>query len=344
MSFLLDQSLENGKVLADIQIETFKQNPYYFRQLYDNNKEQSFELCVYAVVSNESNWNYVNHPTKELGIAIIHALYPNDSSDFSSLCLRAVKEKGIRLRYIEDQWEDLCLEAIQSSYLALQYVKHQTPEICLAAVKKSSEALKYVHEQSEEICLTAIQTYPKALKYVKNQNEKICKAALDRGIFAFPYIHNKTHDLYLYALQKSLKVIEFFDDDYYKKTNEEVCNLIKDYCEVNGNSIEEIFRNAIRKDSKVFCLIPKPSEDLCFEAVRYDWNNLQYVNDQSERVVLAAIKQNGNALQYANVNYRSNPEICIKAIKKNPEAIYLVNSPTKEMWELANRLILLEDK
>ncbi len=60
--------------------------------------------------------------------------------------LEAVQMDGSALKNIrqELQTPEICLTAVKQNGMALKYVKEQTIEICLAAVKKNSYALRYV--------------------------------------------------------------------------------------------------------------------------------------------------------------------------------------------------------
>jgi hypothetical protein len=64
---------------------------------------------------------------------------------------------------------DEALRAVKQDGYVLQFVNIQTPEICLAAVNEDGFALRYVHVQTPEICLEAVKQYGYALKYV-NEN------------------------------------------------------------------------------------------------------------------------------------------------------------------------------
>ena len=58
--------------------------------------------------------------------------------------MKAVKEDGYALRFVNEQTEAICLEAVKQYGYALQYVKNQTEAICLEAVKQNVNSLQYV--------------------------------------------------------------------------------------------------------------------------------------------------------------------------------------------------------
>src|SRR5690554_6648390 len=82
--------------------------------------------------------------------------------------LARVQNNGLYLAHIPDerQTKALCLAAIKNEPLALRFVTKQTRNLCLSAVRRNPWALDFVHEQTEEICLAAIQRNPIMLMYV----------------------------------------------------------------------------------------------------------------------------------------------------------------------------------
>ncbi|MFZ2537699.1 MAG: DUF4116 domain-containing protein [Oscillospiraceae bacterium] len=99
---------------------------------------------------------------------------------------------GSQLRNLDNQTNYLCMIAIKNNPLALKYVKNQTPQICLAAVNQNGQALQYVHNQTEEICMAAVNRSGACLKYVRNQTPEICLAAIK----AHPQSIDSVIDLY----------------------------------------------------------------------------------------------------------------------------------------------------
>ena len=92
------------------------------------------------------------------------------------LCEYFVKQKGLALKYVNEQTEEICKLAVQKDGLALQFVNNQTEEICKLAVQQNGRALQFVNNQTEEICELAIQdvqceslTYSLTIKYIKDQ-------------------------------------------------------------------------------------------------------------------------------------------------------------------------------
>ena len=59
--------------------------------------------------------------------------------------------------YVKAQTPEICLVAVRQDGMNLKFVNEQTPEICLAAVQQNGDVIVFVKEQTPEICLTAIR-------------------------------------------------------------------------------------------------------------------------------------------------------------------------------------------
>lgn len=90
---------------------------------------------------------------KQNGLALQNIItnIDNNSFDIEKICLAAVNENGLALKYIENQTKELCLVAVNENGLALKYVKQQTNELCLAAVNENDLASKYVKNKINKI-------------------------------------------------------------------------------------------------------------------------------------------------------------------------------------------------
>ena len=95
-----------------------------------------------------------------------------------------------------DEFLEICLEAVRNNGLALRYVMEQTEAICLEAVRNNGWALRYVKEQNEAICMAAVRNNGGALMYVKEQNEAICLEAVRKNGFALEYVNAKFRHLF----------------------------------------------------------------------------------------------------------------------------------------------------
>jgi hypothetical protein len=78
------------------------------------------------------------------------------------ICLAAVKQDGLAIRYVKDQTRELCLAAVTQDGEALEFIKNQTEEICLAAVRQSQDAINFITIYNLKKLVSDI------LKYEKN--------------------------------------------------------------------------------------------------------------------------------------------------------------------------------
>ncbi len=58
--------------------------------------------------------------------------------------MKAVKQDGHALKFVNEQTEAICLEAVKQYGNALRFVNAQTEAICLEAVKQDGDALQFV--------------------------------------------------------------------------------------------------------------------------------------------------------------------------------------------------------
>ena len=105
--------------------------------------------------------------------------------------LEAVKQDGMKLKFVKHQTENLCLEAVKQDGWALEYVENKTDSIILEAVKQNGHTLKLVENQTPELCLEAVKQDGFALQWVKDQTFDICCEAVKECPFAIEFIRDK---------------------------------------------------------------------------------------------------------------------------------------------------------
>lgn len=107
--------------------------------------------------------------------------------------LDAVNRNGLYLQYIgeEVQTEEICLAAVRQNGLALKYVKDQTNKICLEAVEKTGGALQYVENQTNAICSVAVNKNIWNLKHVKILTDTIWLTAVAKNRLVAERIWNE---------------------------------------------------------------------------------------------------------------------------------------------------------
>lgn len=124
------------------------------------------------------------------------------------LCIKAVKEDKMSLRYVKEQTEKICLAAVKNDGDALRYVKKQTEEICIAAVKNNGDALRYVKKQTKEICLAAIEQNMESLRFVGEEWEELYEYAIEKDPLNIQYIHDPSHELCISAIYENAEAVE----------------------------------------------------------------------------------------------------------------------------------------
>jgi hypothetical protein len=114
------------------------------------NHAQTEDLCVAAVVNNESAFEYVDERKRT-----------------STFYMRVLEHNPYVLPYIPNPSPMMELKAISACGAMIKYVKNQTRIMCLTAVQQDGLALEFIKNQTEEIIKAALQQNPEAIKYAK---------------------------------------------------------------------------------------------------------------------------------------------------------------------------------
>ena len=106
----------------------------------------------------------------------------------------AAKRDGltISLMMMKYPTKNVCLEALKQNGLALRYIENQDEEISLVAVRQNSDALVFVKEQTEKVCLLAVSKQPYCIRDVRVQTEAICVEAFKREMNVLPLLKIKS--------------------------------------------------------------------------------------------------------------------------------------------------------
>ena len=132
--------------------------------------------------------------------------------EYYNICLAAVRQNGLALKYVKNRtpeleleagkqnngdeklcfanenidtnnlplyrWDEItsesALEKVKQNGLALQFVDNQTPELCLEAVRQNGLALKYVNKEIPEISLLMLESRFRVL-VAKNEFKELMK-------------------------------------------------------------------------------------------------------------------------------------------------------------------------
>jgi hypothetical protein len=274
------------------------------------------------------------------------------------MCLMAVKQKGLALKYVINKTEEICLKAIEQNGNALEFVPEEfkTVELCFTAVERSGWALKYVPEKFQtkklyftavevfglalqlvpeesktiELCLIAVQSIGSALEFVpeKFQTKELCLEATKKDGSALRFIKNKTIQMHIIMIKLKKNPFNLGDIPEELQTEEIYLVAVKE----NGLALlhvpeklrtEKICLAAIKQNGRALGFVPAElqTKETCLIAVKQSGLALKHVPEelQTKETCLMAVKQNGNALEYVPEKLQT-PEIIQAALSQNPDA------------------------
>jgi hypothetical protein len=141
--------------LNSLYFNTVKKNGFALRWI----KEQTPELCLEAIQQNSKAIKYVDKAMCDSTTSCCYDLLKKAAEEalakeqqdrkFGIGRLPRSKknsEKEINLRNLKRQTEAICLKAVQQDGLQLKYVWKQTREICCAALRQNGDAMNYIRD------------------------------------------------------------------------------------------------------------------------------------------------------------------------------------------------------
>lgn len=262
-------------------------------------KNQSFEMCFYAIIQNPSALQFVKHQTV-------------------NLCIVAVENDVNALQYVQkDVLHDVHLAIVKTNGCALKYIKHQDQyaKLCQIAIKQNYKSFKYVSEQTEKMCIYAVKQNGLNLEYVKNQTDKICFAAIRNDICVFKYIREpKLLARYVQSYYiKNMHTIEYFWAPRNIRINHPLLKFDQTY---------KLCLNAVKSNGESLKFITNQTEKLCITAVKHHGSALRFVKKQTYKICAAALKNDGSAIEYVE---NKTHELCKIALQQNGAAIIHLN-------------------
>ena len=87
--------------------------------------------------------------------------------------LKAVKQYGCSIEYIDNPSEKVQLEAVRQDGRSIQYIDNPSEEIILEALREDGHAIKYIDNPSEEVQLEAVRKNGYYILYIKNPSSYI---------------------------------------------------------------------------------------------------------------------------------------------------------------------------
>lgn len=129
--------------------------------------------------------NWLDDEKNIIGVVSENGLFLKDVAaelQTDAICLAAVRQNGLALRYAYCQSEKIFLEAMRENGLALAYVsiESQTATICLEAIRQNALAFQFVYNQTVEIFLTALLQNFEVIKYAHSGLLKKCKEKIEK--------------------------------------------------------------------------------------------------------------------------------------------------------------------
>jgi hypothetical protein len=302
--------------------------------LLKNIKNQTQTICNIAVMENCDAYIYVD--TEFLTVDLYKlALLQNvniieNITQSEELCMYAIKLKASVIAKIKNQTPKLCKMALrQDGYLLSKIKIPLTEEFCLIAVKQNGSALQYVPPkyQTYNVCKSAIKQNPSAKKYILNvdlydatKNMLVDQAmkfvSRDGTLLEMVEEDNQTEEMCIMAIQnnpnainfvankteKILKLVEDLQNIYIQKET----NIINNYNYINVKNIVKSFDLATNKEQ---------TDEECKSAVMKDGLQLKFVIEQTPEICMMAIKQNPEALKFVVIPQTF--EMCRCAIEQN---------------------------
>lgn len=198
------------------------------------------------------------------GIRIVGRFIHHIPSEFRTkdTFYRLIEKDPNVIKYLEedeqDEFPDLCLMALREDGLLLKFIKNHTREMDLTAVKSNGLALKFVKEQDEEICIAAIKQNKKAYRlYCRIHTQAVYEAIVKKSGIMIQYVpyNNITEEMVDIAMSKSALAIKyiplkFIKDEYCVKAVNKKAFLIKDILRKGYRSsiLVELLLEAFEKD------------------------------------------------------------------------------------------------
>jgi hypothetical protein len=129
MNFTIGENIDSIEFSPN-QIEKYNGGGMYFTTMDHIFKFISFGCYLCEILIHDDARCYIeNGEIKSNKFFIKNMINIKDLHEFSynyPFCVRAVKQNGHMLQFIENQTEDLCLEAVKQNGYALKFIKEQT--------------------------------------------------------------------------------------------------------------------------------------------------------------------------------------------------------------------------
>jgi len=197
--------------------------------------------------------------------------YNGDAATTAELALVAVSKYGPCLNNSRIvQTPKLCMLAVTQDPMTIRFVNKQTWGLCMAAIKSNPLAIQYVRNQTHELCEIALSMNGMAIRYIHKQSHVLCRLALKQNWNSMQVIKNKDQNMRLEAVRQNGYVIRWMDDVRIARDHKSR-RLLMTAVEQNGDALKYVYwRNntasmsferqlcltAVRRCSTAFAYIP----------------------------------------------------------------------------------------
>jgi hypothetical protein len=166
------RSLNSTNIEADTDTDTVVnsithiRHPPRFGQYKSKTESKSTKILFQQL------WNMAEETAKKTGEDLFTSFrilryIQNPTYD---MCLQVVKHGGCNIYYVNPRYRtsELCLAAVRNDGLSLKYIHNPTDEIKMEAVKQNGIAIRYIEDQTIELCIIAYHNTIRSLKYMNH--------------------------------------------------------------------------------------------------------------------------------------------------------------------------------
>ncbi len=127
--------------------------------------------------------------------------------------LRAVRDNGYLIRFIEKPSKVVQLAAVSRNGSAIRYIIRPSEEVQLLAVNEDAYSISFIKNPSEVVQLAAVNKNGFAVECIKNPSEAVQSAAINKDVYAIENIKNPSLNiLNKFKVQIMKYILEFIRD------------------------------------------------------------------------------------------------------------------------------------
>lgn len=187
----------------------------------------------------------------------------------------------------------------------------------------------------------AIEEDPSNIVFAKDFSEDLALNALHLDGMLLPLFPKQTKQMCLVATRQNYKALDFVDDQTDEVCIEALKSNWKSIYHIR-NQNKKICDEAIRVSPLVYPELLAPTKHHQMEVVRADSSLIELIPNPSKEACLYSVKDNGLNLKLIKAKYQDK-EICLEAIRQNPDALKYARKQTEEMilWSVSRNGLML---